>query len=132
MTALSGRFHRLTLLDGRYAIGSLPPDSPVPAWAVAAPFASITRTADELSIVCREEDVPPSTRAEGGWRLLRVEGPFPLQGTIGVLAGLAGTLAQAGVSIFAVSTFDTDYILVPATQLETACAALCAAGHEML
>lgn len=67
-----------------------------------------------------------------GWRLLRIEGPFPLQGTIGVLAALAGTLAEAGVSIFAVSTFDTDYLLVGEAQLETACAALRAAGREVL
>src|SRR3954471_11539066 len=85
----------------------------VPSWALELHegFVSITRTPDELSIVCPEEAVPPDTTVEDGFRALKLPGPIPFSET-GVLAGLAGPLAAAGISIFAVSTYDTDYVLV--------------------
>src|SRR5579885_3300270 len=109
---------RLSPLPDLFAICRLPAGTPVPAWGQAGPFVSITRTADELSIVCRQKDVPDGIRAESGWRCLKVEGPFALDGTIGVLAALAAPLAQAAVSIFAVSTYDTDYLLLKDSALQ--------------
>ncbi len=97
----------------------------VPSWALELHegFVSVTRTADELSIVCPEEAVPPDTTVEEGWRALKVVGPIPFE-TTGVLAGIAAPLAAAGISIFAIATYDTDYVLVKADQLERALAAL--------
>ena len=102
----------------------------VPAWAANTVFSSVTRTADELSIVCEEGGVPPDVKHDGGWSCIGLVGPFDLNLT-GVLASVLQPLADAGVSIFAVSTFDTDYVLVRASQLETAIAALRQAGHQV-
>jgi hypothetical protein len=86
---------------------------------------------DELSVVCQEELVPANIRAENGWRGLKVEGPLDFALT-GILAGLASALAQAGVSLFAISTFDTDYILVKEKDLAKAIRALEQAGHRVV
>jgi hypothetical protein len=88
----------------------------------------VIRTAAEVTVVCA--DVPDGVRAERGWRALAVEGPLDLALT-GVLASLAGPLADAGVPIFALATFDTDYVLVLATAADAARAALEAAGHRI-
>ncbi|MGE3275165.1 MAG: ACT domain-containing protein [Vicinamibacterales bacterium] len=118
----------LRTLGGRLAVARLAADSPLPGWVPATGFLSISRTARELSVVCDEAAVPPEVVAERGWRALEVEGPLDF-GLTGVLASLAGPLAGAGVSIFAVSTYDTDYILVREAALGTARRALEAAGH---
>src|SRR5262249_12669617 len=94
----------LSLLPGRYAVWRLAPDTDFPAWAAGA-FACVTRTEEELSVVCREEAVPEGVRRESGWRCLRVAGTLDF-GAVGVLAALTAPLAAAGVSVFAVSTFD--------------------------
>jgi len=118
-------------LEGRFAICRLGPEDEIPAWALGkADFCSITRTKDELSVVCREDSVPEDTRCERGWRILQVEGPLDFALT-GILASIAKPLADAGVSIFAVSTFDTDYILVKETNLALAQRALQSAGHRV-
>ncbi len=120
---------RFTLLTGEWAIAKLAPDTPVPPWALApAAFVSIARTADECSIVAPAPAVPPEVRAERGWAVLRLQGPFAFDQT-GILASFAAPLAAANVGIFAVSTFDTDYVLVKTAQLAAALAALRAAGH---
>src|SRR5262245_54120965 len=105
--------HRLTLipLDGLFAIVKLPPEAAIPSWASSGSFLSITRTADELSIVSPEAAVPSGVQAERGWRCVRVAGKMDFS-VVGVLASLVVPLADAGVSVFAVSTFDTDYLLV--------------------
>jgi hypothetical protein len=121
----------LTVLSGSFAICRLPPDSLVPHWADTPPFSSITRTADELSIVCRREAIPEGVQAERDWRCLKVEGPFDLVGAVGVLASLSAALADAGISVFAVSTYDTDYLLVKADRLPAAMSALQDAGHRI-
>jgi hypothetical protein len=90
----------------------------------------VTRTPEELSVVCPEVDVPPETRAERGWIALHVVGPLPLTMT-GVLASLAEPLAGAGITMFAISTFETDIILVRATDLARATEALSRAGHVL-
>jgi nitrilase len=120
----------LTLLEveGRFAVCKLPPGSAVPAWATAGDVFSVTRTGDELSVVCRQEAVAAGTQAEVGWRCLRVAGAMPFT-LVGVLASLTAPIAKAGVGVFAVSTFDTDYLLVKEAELPTAVDALRAAGH---
>ena len=123
----------LTLLPlpGRYAVGRLPPDAPAPAWA-AGPFVSLTRTPDELSVVCDADAVPAGVACEADWHGWRLAGTFPLTGAVGVLAAVLNPLAAAGVGIFAVSTFDTDYLFVKADDAARAVVALRAAGHAVI
>ncbi len=125
-----GRRHRLVLMSEAVAICRLAPDAAPPAWAMTSPYWSITRTPDELSVVCPEAAVPDDVAASRGWCALRFEGPLPLDQT-GILASVTGPLAAAHVSLFALATFDTDYVLIPAAQRITAIAALEAAGHTV-
>ncbi len=123
----------LALLAGHYAICRFPPDAPLPVWVFhdAARVWSLTRTPEELSLVCDEDDLPPSvTPAPGRWRALRVEGPIPFE-EVGVIARIAGALASAEVPVFVLSTHDTDLVLVPEETLDRARAALEAAGHAV-
>jgi hypothetical protein len=117
-------------LPERFAVCRLPAGAEIPAWAVRGEFFSITRTPDELSLVVPQARVPRGIATEPGWRCFRVEGPLPLT-AIGVLASLAAPLADASVSLFAVSTHDTDYLLVREAQVEPARDALAAAGHTV-
>lgn len=123
----------LTLLAERFAVCRFAPDEPLPAWLfhAGATHWSLTRTPDELSVVCPEDDLPPSVEtAERPWRAFVVDGPIPF-GETGVLASLAGALAADDVPVFAISTYDTDLVLVKAADLDRARAALAAAGHEV-
>lgn len=117
----------MRLLPGTYAVCRLPADAPWPAWA-AGDFVSLSRSVEELSVVCPEGAVPEGVAREGSWRCLRVAGTLDFA-LVGVLASLAKPLAGAGVGIFAVSTFDTDYLLVRQADLGRAGAALTGAGH---
>ncbi|MBI1789877.1 MAG: ACT domain-containing protein [Acidobacteria bacterium] len=122
----------LKLLDGRLAVCRLSAGARIPAWALdPSPLTSVTRTAGEISVVCPEQSVPSGTTAETGWRAFEVEGPLDFALT-GVLAALAQPLAAAGVTLFALSTYDTDYVLVKESALEAARGALAAAGHRVL
>ena len=121
---------QLQILPETLAVCRLEPEAPLPAWAAQGDFWCIARTADELSVVCEQARVPGGIRAEGGWRALKVLGPLDFSLT-GILAGLASALAEAGVSIFALSTFDTDYILVKESSLGAAIAALRGQGHAV-
>ena len=118
----------LTVLPERLAICRLPPEEALPERPPHARFWSVTHTEEELSIVLPEEYSPAGSRAETGWRGLKVEGPLDFD-TPGILAPLALPLAKAGISIFALSTYDTDYILVPEGNLEQAKEVLRAEGH---
>ncbi len=122
---------RLSLLTGHMSVCRLEPTTKVPDWAISGGSFSVTRTDDELSVVCPDELVPEDVRSEGGWRALKLEGPFEFS-EVGVLASVAAPLAEAEVGIFAVSTFDTDYVLVKGEQLRPAVAALRGRGHEVL
>lgn len=124
--------HRLRLLvvDGTFAVCRLPADAPLPQWATIGEFFSITRTADELSVVCRESAVPDGVVCERGWRCLRVAGAMPFT-VVGVLAALTRPVATVGVGVFAVSTFDTDYLFFKATEFLAAVAALRGASHSV-
>jgi uncharacterized protein len=119
----------LKLLPGQLAVCHLDAGAPPPAWA-SGPVTSITRTEQEVSVVCAEHAVPADIRAERGFRCLAVAGTLDFSLT-GVLASLAAPLADAGVSIFVLSTFDTDLLLVRASVLPEALAALQAAGHHL-
>lgn len=122
---------RLELLAERLTICRLAPDAALPAGlGDKGRFVSITRTADELSIVCAEEDAPPGESCSGGWRGLRVSGTLDFAET-GLLLSLAAPLAEAGIAIFVVSTYDTDYLLVKDEQLDAALRCLRAAGHRV-
>jgi hypothetical protein len=120
----------LQLLPGEYAIARLAPDAAVPAWADAPAFSSITRTADELSILCPAAQIPADVKSESGWRALKLRGPFPFN-AVGVLSSVLAPLAFSKISILAVSTFDTDYVLVKAAQLEDAIRTLRHAEHTI-
>jgi uncharacterized protein len=124
MTTLS-----LFILPGTFAVCRLPSDAPIPGWA-RGEFVSIARTHDELSIVCTQENVPAQTRCERDWRIVGIAGQLDF-GLTGILASIAAPLAQARIPIFAVSTFDTDYILVRAHDLENAMNVLARAGHQI-
>jgi hypothetical protein len=121
----------LTVLPSLLALCRLSADAEVPSWTAAArTFLTISRTPTELSIVADEAAVPAGVHAERGYRVLRVEGPLPL-GLVGVIAALATPLAAAGVPIFPIATYDTDYVLVPGAALGRAVAALASAGHRV-
>jgi hypothetical protein len=120
---------RLEVLPGEFTIVRLDASAALPGWIEpAAEFLSITRTRDELSIVCESSRVPTDLPVERGWRCMKVDGPLDFSLT-GVLASLAERLARAGIPIFVVSTFYTDYLLVKAVNVEAAIAALESAGH---
>jgi uncharacterized protein len=111
----------LRLLPGELAILQLPSDAAPPSWLSfsAKPLVSVTHTADELSIVCPLSEVPVGMPCEAGWRVFGVEGKQDFS-AVGILSSIVSPLAGAGISIFSISTFDTDYILVRAGALEKA------------
>jgi APA family basic amino acid/polyamine antiporter len=123
-----GPHHRLVGVEGVFAVCRLPAASAMPAWLPHTGLVSVTRTADELAVVCPEAAVPDGVQCERGWRCLRVAGAMPLS-AVGVLASLTAPLASAGIGVFAVSTFDTDYLFVKAADFDRAVAALYAEGH---
>jgi hypothetical protein len=120
----------LTLLDETFTLHRLSPNVEVPAVALESPFFAITRTKEELSLVLPEEIEFASEKSETGWVCFKVEGPLEFE-LVGVLAGVSSALAQAGVPIFALSTFDTDYILMKREQVQVACDALTSAGYQV-
>ena len=122
----------LVVLGDRLAVCRLPIDQPLPAWANGSKgeFFSATRTPEEVSIILAESHAPEAAKCERGFRPLKVQGPLDFS-LVGIVAGLSGTLADAGVSIFAFSTYDTDYVMVKQADLERAVAALRKAGYEV-
>ena len=119
----------LILLPEALAVCRLPAGAASPPWIDGEAFASFTRTPDETSVVCRAAVVPEGVRAEPGWRALRVAGTLDFALT-GILVSLLAPLAAAGVAVFALSTFDTDYVLVREAALDDALEALAGAGHR--
>lgn len=127
----------LHVLPGEFAVCRLPGDAAVPTWAHlsatgpgAPPFVSVTRVGSELSVVLPAALAPADAHAERGWRCLGIRGPLEFS-LVGVVAGISGALAGAGLSLFVVSTFDTDYILVRAAKLNEAISALASAGYSV-
>lgn len=119
---------KISVLPEVFMVCRLDKDAEIPDWAWADEFVSITKTPEELSIVCRQFDVPKNAKCEKGWRCLKVNGPLDFS-CVGVLASLSMPLAKAGVSIFAVSTYDTDYLLVKEKDLERTILVLNQEGH---
>jgi hypothetical protein len=120
----------LTLLEGTFAIRRLAPNASIPTAALNSPFFAVTRTDEELSLVLPEAVEIESDKSGPGWVCFKVEGPLDF-GLVGVLAGISSVLAEAGVPIFALSTFDTDYILVKREQVQAAEEALTSAGYQV-
>jgi hypothetical protein len=121
----------LTVLPQKFIIHRLPLDAEIPAQALESEFYAVVKTDDELSIVCDEGIQVESQESEGGWSALQVVGPLDFSLT-GILAGLSAALAEAGISIFAISTYDTDYLLVKTAKLQDAVAALEESGHRFV
>jgi uncharacterized protein len=117
-------------LPGPYAVVRLAPDAPMPAWATQGNFTSITRTPDELSIVCPAENLPADVHTPHHWICLKLEGPFPFSQT-GVLLSFIEPLSDNHIPIFAVSTYDTDYVLIQEKFSGTAIKTLQLAGHKL-
>lgn len=118
-------------LHGPYAVCRLDSIAAFPAWADGEGFVSISRTADELSVVCRAERVPAGINADLPWTGFKLQGPFPFDAT-GIALSVIAPLSEAGVGIFLVSTFDTDYLLVKAGNAALARKELETAGHRLL
>ena len=117
-------------MPGDYAICRWTAGTTLPDWVNEGAFTSVTRSPTELSAVCAAASVPAGTVCEGPWRILAVRGPLDFALT-GIMASLYGALAAAGISLFVVSTYDTDYVLVRETALERAKQALETAGHRV-
>ena len=122
---------KFTILRGPFTICRLDATAEVPGWATNGSFCSITRTPNELSVICDEAQVPLETRAERGFSCIQLQGPFGFQ-EIGILELFLGPLARSGVPVFALSTYDTDWILVQKKHWENALSALGRAGHELI
>lgn len=120
----------MAVLEGICAVCRLDAQSEIPSW-ISGLFWSITRTPDELSVVCLQEIVPGEVSHEGDWRVLEVLGPLSFALT-GIIASISSALAEADISIFTLSTYDTDYVLVKADQLEKAVEALKRQGVEFV
>jgi hypothetical protein len=118
----------LALWPGRYAVCRLDATDPLPQWAVQGAFFSVTRTPGELSVVCEMRAVPQGVQAEPDWRVLAVQGPLDF-GLTGIMARLSGHLAAAAISVFVVSTYDTDHVLVRDADVSRAVTVLRHAGY---
>jgi hypothetical protein len=119
---------KLRVLPDSYAIVRLHPGAELPEWVDKGPFRSVTRTEHEVSVVCRDHDVPTGESAERGWRVLEVIGPLDFS-LVGLVSTLVVPLSEVEIPVFVISTFETDYLLVRAADVEAACEALEDAGH---
>lgn len=113
------RVLNMKLLEEKYGVCRLDKYEEVPEWVNKDDFFSITKTYDELSIVCLEDNIPNNIKCERDWRILKVEGPLDFS-LVGILAYISSVLAQNSISIFAISTYDTDYILVKNKDVDRA------------
>jgi len=121
---------KLRLLNDVYGVARLRPSDPVPAWADGEGFVSISRTDDELSIVCRQDRIPRDVQLDGGWSCFKFRGPFAFDET-GIVLSVIEPLSTHGIGIFVVSTFDGDHMLVKSGDLEKARGLLANAGHSL-
>lgn len=121
----------MKLLNNKYGVCRLDKNELIPTWPQNSDFFSITKTSDELSIVCSQDDIPDDIKCEKDWRMLKILGPLDFS-LIGILSSISTILAQKGISIFAISTYDTDYILVKNKDIDNAIAALIAERYEII
>lgn len=121
----------LVVLPHTLAVCRFDSTAPIPRWIEGAEgFVSVTRTDDELSVIAPQERVPAGVQCEREYRAIKVRGPLPVN-LIGIFASLATPLAKAGISIFPIATYDTDYVLLKAKDLASATEVLRSAGHTM-
>ncbi len=121
---------QLSLLKDKYGICTLPNTAPIPDWALTQSLASITRTEKELTIVCRLEILPSQYQSDLKWRCFKIDGSFDLN-QIGVISSISSPLADAGISIYVISTYDTDYFLIKEQNLEKTISTLSDIGHNI-
>jgi hypothetical protein len=122
---------RFRQLADTFAIARLAPDAAIPPWATTGVFTAITRTADELSIVCPTKNLPPDIHSSHRWICLKLEGPFQFSQT-GVLLSFIQPLSENGIPIFAISTYDTDYVLIQEEFAGATLNLMRTAGHELI
>jgi hypothetical protein len=122
---------KFRFIPGSFAICQLPADAAVPEWAATGPFFSATRSGEELSIVCQDEKIPDGVKADRRWICLKLEGPFAFSQS-GILSSFIQPLADQRIPIFAISTYDTDYVLVKKEFAGLTLDTLRDAGHELL
>ena len=122
---------QLSLLKDKYGICTLPNTAPIPDWALTQSLASITRTEKELTIVCRLEILPSQYQSDLKWRCFKIDGSFDLN-QIGVISSISSPLADAGISIYVISTYDTDYFLIQEQNLEKTISVLSNSGHYII
>jgi hypothetical protein len=121
----------MKLLKEKCGVCRLDKTELIPEWSKNSDFFSITRTSDELSVVCSEDNIPNDIKCEKDWRVLKIEGPLDFS-LIGILASISTILAQKGISIFAISTYDTDYILVKNKDIDSAIDSLINERYEVI
>lgn len=130
MRGAAARTWDLTVEASELAVCGLAGDAAVPDWATRGAFHAIVRSPGELTVVCDAALVPEGVRSQKGWRCFGLRGPIAFTET-GVIASIAAPLAAAGIGIFVISTFATDYVLVPGPRLAEAESVLAAAGHRV-
>jgi len=128
---MSEKILTMKLIKEKYGVCRLDKTELIPEWAKDSDFFSITKTLDELSIVCSQGSIPSSVKCEKDWRILKVEGPLDFS-LVGILSSISNVLAQQGISIFAISTYDTDYILVKDKDINNAIDSLSIVGYEII
>lgn len=122
---------RMQLLEGDYGVARLEPSEPIPAWAEGQGFVSISRSDEELSIVCLDSRIPEGVRDDRGWACLKLLGPFAFDET-GIVLSVIAPLSSNGIGIFVVSTFDGDHVMVKREDLDVARGLLTEAGHTLV
>jgi len=122
---------KFSFVPGAFAICKLPASAPIPDWALTGPFISVTRTVEELSIVCHADNLPRDVNAESHWICFKLQGPFAFSQT-GILASFIAPLSAKAIPIFAISTFDTDYVLTKEEFAGFALQTLQQAGHQLV
>jgi len=128
---MSEKILTMKLLKETFGVCRLNKDELIPEWAKSSVFYSVTKTADELSIVCPQNNIPRDVKCENDWRILKVEGPLDFS-LIGIIASISTILAHEKISIFAISTFDTDYILVKNNDIDKAVDSLTKESYEVI
>jgi hypothetical protein len=121
---------KLSLLKDKYGICSLPATTPIPDWALKESLISITRTKEELTIVCRQDLIPSQIQCDPNWRCFRIDGAFDLNQT-GVISSISSPLANAGISIYVISTYNTDYFLVKEENVNQTISVLSSSAHSI-
>ncbi|MBU3169930.1 ACT domain-containing protein [Clostridium estertheticum] len=128
---MSEKILTMKLLNEKFSVCRLNKNEQIPEWVKNSSFYSISKTSDELSIVCSQDIIPSNIKCEKDWRILKVEGPLDFS-LIGIISSISTILALKRISIFAVSTYDTDYILVKNKDIDNAILALSNERYEII